>query len=87
MPAVRGEQDATDIAQRIITSLAKPVHLSAGEAEIGASIGIAILPTHADTPERLLQSADIAMYRAKATGRSNYQVYHSDIEVAVQRAS
>ncbi|MEI8397429.1 MAG: GGDEF domain-containing protein [Rhodospirillaceae bacterium] len=85
MPAVRSEQDATDIAQRIIVSLAKPVHLNAGEAEIGASIGIAILPTHADTPERLLQSADIAMYRAKATGRSNYQVYHPDIELSTNQ--
>ena len=81
MPVVRGEQDATEIAKRIISSLSKPFHLAAGEAEIGASIGIAILPTHACTPDRLLKSADIAMYRAKESGRSNYQIYHSDVEL------
>jgi EAL domain-containing protein (putative c-di-GMP-specific phosphodiesterase class I) len=33
-----------------------------------ASIGVALFPTHGDTPEHLLRAADQAMYRAKRLG-------------------
>jgi len=41
---------------------------------VEASIGIAIMPNHAEDPHMLLQMADIAMYRAKRMA-SNYAIY------------
>lgn len=40
--------------------------------QIGASVGVACKPLHADTPEVLLNKADEAMYAAKRGGRNNW---------------
>jgi GGDEF domain-containing protein len=34
------------------------------------SIGVALAPADGDTPERLLKSADLAVYKGKAEGRN-----------------
>ncbi|KTD69441.1 regulatory protein (GGDEF domain) [Legionella steelei] len=46
---------------------------------ITASIGISVFPTHGRTPEELIESADKALYFAKANGR-NQVVLFSDLE-------
>jgi diguanylate cyclase (GGDEF)-like protein len=76
LPIVSDGGDATDIAERIIAALARPIVLQAGEARVGASIGIAMLASHAaDTPEALLKKADTAMYLAKENGRNTFKIY------------
>ncbi|CAG1021414.1 partial putative signaling protein, partial [Patescibacteria group bacterium] len=42
---------------------------------VGASIGIAFLPEHGDTPEEIMTNADIAMFEAKRAGRSRAKVF------------
>jgi diguanylate cyclase (GGDEF)-like protein len=42
---------------------------------ITASVGIVLYPDGGKDPDTLLKNADAAMYHAKETGRSNYQVY------------
>jgi diguanylate cyclase (GGDEF)-like protein len=62
-------EDAMDVAERLRVLLAEPIPLSAGVAQVTASIGVA-LPDRPDrTAEALLQAADRAMYEAKAAGR------------------
>ncbi len=46
---------------------------------IGASIGLALYPEHADTAATLLQRADVAMYRAKAA-RAGFEVYAPELD-------
>ena len=41
---------------------------------VGASVGIALLPEHADGVEQLVQRADVALYSAK-TDRSTTRTY------------
>ena len=41
---------------------------SADGAHVGVSIGVVACPEHSSDPERLLELADVAMYRAKAGG-------------------
>jgi len=57
------------LAQRIIAAFAEPFSIGGRHCRIGVSIGMAVCPDHAGTPDELLRHADSAMYRAKASGR------------------
>ncbi|KRW58800.1 diguanylate cyclase domain-containing protein [Pseudomonas sp. TTU2014-080ASC] len=58
--------DATTIADKINASMAEPILLSNGQLiYTSLSIGIALYPEHAETPEELLNEADTAMYQTK----------------------
>ncbi|MFI0471886.1 EAL domain-containing protein [Halomonas sp. HMF6819] len=64
-----GSDQAIGVAQYIV-QLINAIDFSAGgrKHHIGASVGIALYPLHGNTPEDLLASADIAMYKAKERG-------------------
>ena len=68
-------QHAVVIAERLGEVLAAPFALSAGEAYVTASIGIAVSRSAGDTPESLLRDADAAMYRAKEKGKARYELF------------
>jgi diguanylate cyclase (GGDEF)-like protein len=53
------------IAQRLHDALAKPFELEGASVSINASLGIAVFPRDAETMDRLMQCADVAMYQAK----------------------
>jgi diguanylate cyclase (GGDEF)-like protein len=57
---------ATVLADRLATGI--ETLEGADGARIGVSIGVVACPEHSDDPERLLELADVAMYRAKAGG-------------------
>lgn len=61
---------AERVADDIIASMAVPITLpDGGSVSASVTIGIALYPQHGLTPERLLHSADIAMYEAKRQAR------------------
>jgi diguanylate cyclase (GGDEF)-like protein/PAS domain S-box-containing protein len=64
-----------EIAQRLLIEAARPFEIDGQECQLSASIGIATYPVDGESAQLLLKNADIAMYRAKATGRNNYQFY------------
>ena len=51
--------------------------VAADEVRIGGSIGIALFPQDGETPARLLERADRALYEAKASGRGAYRHFDS----------
>ncbi|MFN3702420.1 putative bifunctional diguanylate cyclase/phosphodiesterase [Thermomonas sp.] len=61
------EASASERAWAIVRSLEEPLVVAERQAQvsIGASIGLALYPAHADTADALLRRADIAMYEAK----------------------
>jgi diguanylate cyclase (GGDEF)-like protein len=63
------------LAEKMLAALAQPIHCDGREFSVGASIGIAMMPDHAGEFDELLSSADAAMYRAKAAGKNNVQVW------------
>ncbi|MFT8246376.1 putative bifunctional diguanylate cyclase/phosphodiesterase [Roseomonas sp. BN140053] len=75
-----GAEAATNVALRVIQSLAEPVR--AGEAlhRLGTGIGIALLPGDADTAAEALRKADVALYRAKAEGRSALRFFETEMD-------
>ena len=70
---IRGAHEASQTAQRILDEMAKPFSLEPGEANLGASIGIALYPNNGNSPDELIREADQAMYGVKATGKNGYR--------------
>lgn len=72
LPAPHSHAEVEHIAALVLAQLRRPVDTPAGSHAISASIGVAYLPADGHTPEELLKSADLAMYRAKANGRDGW---------------
>ena len=53
------------------------------EVFITASVGIALYPQDAKDPESLMKSAELAMYRAKESGRNAYQLYTAEMQTSI----
>lgn len=67
------QRAASTVAQRIVARIASSARRGGGEAEIGVSVGGAVCT--ADTPEVLMQQADLALYAAKRSGRGRFISY------------
>jgi diguanylate cyclase (GGDEF)-like protein len=65
--------DAAIVAEKILLYLQEPLMLSACQATVGASIGIAIYPHDGTDAATLLKSADKLMYQVKQQGKSQYR--------------
>ena len=72
---IRNASDAVRIAERIQQAVAAPITLDGQEMFITASIGIAVSGAVQCAGDDLLRDADIAMYRAKASGGDRCAVF------------
>jgi len=69
------KESTQQIAMRIIEAVTQKVDFEKHELHVGASIGIAIYPTHGNDVESLLSAADKAMYSVKRSGKNNFAFY------------
>jgi diguanylate cyclase (GGDEF)-like protein len=74
-------------ADRIISLLDRPFSINGSEIRSSASIGIAVFPNDGDNAGDLMRHADIAMYRAKVAGRSQYLYFDKKMAVEIQHYS
>lgn len=72
---VKNKDSITEVMNGMLNLLKKPLILNGYEHYATASIGIAIYPEDGNNIEKLKENADIAMYSAKETGKSNYKFY------------
>lgn len=63
------------LSLEIIESLSRPYEVDQHVLYIGASIGSAIAPRDGRTPETLIRSADLALYRSKEVGGGAHHGY------------
>jgi diguanylate cyclase (GGDEF)-like protein len=75
LSAAAGENDAEVLANRIIKSVGAPYDLGGISASIGTSIGIAMAPADGTTAQRMVDNADVALYRAKGGGGNAYRFF------------
>lgn len=75
LPNIDRVEDATHICDRILQTLSTPFALNNTEVFISTSIGIAVSGDPDHQPDDLLRHADIALYRAKASGKGCYAVF------------
>jgi diguanylate cyclase (GGDEF)-like protein/PAS domain S-box-containing protein len=67
---VTDRDQAEDLARRLIAVVTAPTNLREQSIMATASVGVALAPVDGNDPERLLKSADLALYKAKAEGRN-----------------
>lgn len=81
-------QDAMHVATKLIEAMRAPFHVDEHELFVTLSLGISIYPDDGLESETLMANADAAMYRAKETGRDNFQWFAAEMNtVAKERMS
>ena len=78
-------EDARQVAQKVLESLAEPVTIDGQELKTTPSIGICAYPHDGDDVETLMRNADTAMYYAKQMGRNNCQFFTQAMNDAAQQ--
>lgn len=78
------EGEAMRVARRALLALQVPVSVDGREVAVTASIGLRF-GLRGQDGETLLRDADMAMYRAKAAGKSNVQVFEPSMHHAAQQ--
>ena len=80
---VRGPADALRVADRVHEVMADPFEIAGQKLNSSASIGVAVASSLYKSAEDALRDADVAMYRAKALGKSRTAVYQRESDGAV----
>jgi diguanylate cyclase (GGDEF)-like protein len=83
-PNISGREPAEEFAHRLRSALAEPMRLKEHELFTTVSIGVALAPADGSTSERLLKSADLAVYKAKADGRNCIRFFRSEMDTELQ---
>ncbi len=81
---ITGRNQATSLAQRVISAVSEPFVIDGHQAAVGASIGVAVSPDDGAAPERLLRNADLALYRAKEDGRGTFRFFEAAMDEQMQ---
>lgn len=80
---VPSPEEALRVAERMATTVARPVDLAGEEVVVTASIGVAV-SDGTDDPDGLLRDADTAMYRAKGQGRARWVLFDEGMRANVR---
>ncbi len=78
------EETAIDVAEKLLQSISKPFELDGVEFHASTSIGIVIYPHDCNDADELLKCADLAMYKAKESGKNCYVFFSKDLGDVVQ---
>jgi diguanylate cyclase (GGDEF)-like protein len=81
---VHEKRDAEELAQRLLIAVVAPMVFKDQEIIARASVGIAMGPTDGTTSERLLKSADLALYAAKTDGRHCIRFFAPAMDATLQ---
>jgi diguanylate cyclase (GGDEF)-like protein len=82
-PAVRDRQEAEEFASRLTSALTLPAQFSENTIARTVSIGVALAPADGNNPERLLKSADLALYKCKTDGRNCVRFFALQMDAAL----
>jgi len=68
-----------NIIERMLAVVSQPWITEHGEFNVSCSIGVALYPSDGADAQTLLKHADSAMYRAKESGRNNFQFFTREL--------
>ncbi|WP_284180337.1 EAL domain-containing protein [Rhabdaerophilum sp. SD176] len=78
--------DPESLAGRILKALGRPKPCQGQVLGLSASIGIAKAEPRPDNAEAWIRRADLALYKAKTSGRGRYALYSLDLDEAQRKA-
>jgi diguanylate cyclase (GGDEF)-like protein/PAS domain S-box-containing protein len=81
---VKGKDQAEDFARRLISAVTAPMKFGEQVIVATTSVGVAVAPADGTNPERLLKSADLALYKAKADGRNCIRFFLAEMDIELQ---
>ncbi|MEB3274899.1 MAG: EAL domain-containing protein [Prochlorothrix sp.] len=84
MPKLTHPEQSQDLADQILRSFRPSFWLAGEEFHVTGSLGIALYPQDGVEADILLKNADIALYRAKDSGRNHYNFYSPSIDDRTQ---
>ncbi len=85
---VTGRAEATQVVEKVLTTLSQPYVFEKHSIFVGGSCGITVAPDDGENVPRLLKNADMAMYEAKSSGQNAFHFFNRQMkQSAEERAS
>lgn len=84
LPNVYDIQTVGKVAEKLLAAVQQPLTIQRRAITPNMSIGISLFPRDGRKSEALLKNADIALYQAKASGRSTYRIYSRDMRSGLE---
>src|SRR5580692_2100643 len=81
---IKSKDQVEDFARRLTSAVTAPMTLKEQEIVATVSVGVALAPADGTNPERLLKSADLALYKSKADGRNCTCFFEPKMDSALQ---
>ncbi len=89
---IDGADGARQLSDRIVAAIREPIVIDGQPIRVGASVGFALATDENDNATEMMRRADLAMYRAKETGRGRVVEFDRNLNrmteerVAIERA-
>lgn len=84
LPHLSGPEHVIAVAERVLKAIGQPVTVAEERLLLSASIGIAVHPHDGDTALEVMGRADAAMYRAKETAGSSWEIFSAELATEAQ---
>ena len=83
---IRKKTEAATVAGNVLNEIRRPYTLvsspNSSSVNIGVSIGISLIPENGEDIETVTKNADLAMYKAKDTGRNRYVFFSGELDIS-----
>ena len=79
------DEAAAVVAMEILEAMVEPIAYQGVNMHVSPSIGISFFPRDGDSPDILLNRADVAMYWVKQQGRNNFCFYSESLSLLQDR--
>ncbi|MBL4696547.1 MAG: EAL domain-containing protein [Rhizobiaceae bacterium] len=79
----KNDEDLAGLAQKIVSSMGKPITYEGHECRIGVSVGISKQQDSSVGPKQMLVNADTALYKAKEKGRNRYEFFTTQLQAEI----
>ncbi|NBN64367.1 EAL domain-containing protein [Microvirga tunisiensis] len=82
-PVLENKDAATGIARRLLNRIQEPFVVGERQVSVSTGIGIAVFPDNGYSIVELLRRADVALYRAKTSGRATFRFFEVAMDAAI----
>ena len=82
---IKDFSDVTSLANKVLHALSHPFCIKKREIYTSTSIGISLYPNDADSVEKLIRNADLAMYQSKERGRNAYLFFADEMNERLEQ--